>query len=471
MNNISCLNYPRPFRVEKCVAKLYVFFLTLRMISPLLFTQQLFHTGAKNFDFVLHVIGVMLILLRNKGKVYLGRDQESRLFKSFALLVLYLNVSSFFMATVMQYTYGSIGSDTAFDAFISMAVYYSQYVFMFFYNKEVFCILSKKELEDVLKYEMWFLLVLGYIQIIAYNFGGIVGLLYDRLDLFDVFADAKSLGKLTLTRAEGAASGGVIGILVLPYLLSGIINNEKHFSEIVQILLWLPVIFFTKSSTAYLLITLVLVGFVLICIQKTKVAIPRKTVYTLLVVCLTLCVCLLFGEVFTGLVPDFIGDEIQYLLTEKMTDMSNGSTVSRTVPFVTNFGAFKEYPILGVGNGCQGYFYIKYFPSWAKNVSSSDVMVFYRGAQERIVNGALFFPSILSGYGIVGTLLIAVYVIKSHKVFKSKADSLGRFKYFYLLSLLPIILYGFQGEFAGEYFIFFLLSIPYMRVCETTKDK
>lgn len=89
-------------------------------------------------------------------------------------------------------------------------------------------------------------------------------------------------------------------------------------------------------------------------------------------------------------------------------------------------------------------------------------MVFYERAGQGIANGAVFFPSVLSGYGIAGTLFLVIYLFKSHRLLKSKKGKLGMFVDFYWLALIPIFMNGFQGEFAGEYYIFFLLSIPYM---------
>ena len=54
-------------------------------------------------------------------------------------------------------------------------------------------------------------------------------------------------------------------------------------------------------------------------------------------------------------------EQIEYLLFEKATDSDNGSTVSRTVPLLVNWGAFMEHPIFGVGNGLQGYYYEKFY--------------------------------------------------------------------------------------------------------------
>ncbi len=444
---------------EKKIAKLYIFLLTLNMIGPLTFTQTFFHAAAAKTDFVLHVIGIYLILRRNHWNIRFTDSSESRLLKFFAGVVLLLNVSSLVMACVMQSSYGSIGSDTAFSAISGMIIYWFQYVFIFWYNKEIFSFLTKEEIVKVLQAEMWALLVLSYIQLAAMNIGA-VGSIYDKLDIFSVFVDKRIMTKVSLTGTEGASAGGIISILVMPFLLSCILNRKQHKKEIIQILLWIPPLYNTNSSTAYMTTAAVFVIFIFV--GGKRGIISRNALLILCGVAGVLLVIYLNGDTILSLMPEDMSEQIRYLLFEKATDHDNGSTVSRTIPLITNWGAFTEYPFLGVGNGCQGYFYRKYFPSWAMNVAGSDVMVFYERAGQGIANGAVFFPSVLSGYGIAGTLFLVIYLFKSHRLLKSKKGKLGMFVDFYWLALIPIFMNGFQGEFAGEYYIFFLLSIPYM---------
>ena len=433
-------------KLEKNIAKLYIILLSFRMISPFLFIQRVFHAGAGSIDFILHIIGILLILIRTKGVISFGRGMESKLLKSFFALVVYLNISSLIMALVMQMKDGNIGSDSAFDAISGMIVYFFQYAFIFYYNKEVFAMLTRKEIENSIQACIWCLFVIGYIQIAVMNLGGVFSVIYDRFDIFDIFVDSNKLGKLSLTGAEGASAGGIIGVFVIPYLLSGVITKEKSTSEIIQIILWLPILYFTNSSTGYLLSCSVIPAFLIMFFGLNKGIVARKRILVLLVLFLIVLMVILFWSSISTLLPEEFTEQINYLLLEKINDRDNGSTISRTVPIITNFGAFKEYPLFGVGNGCQGYFYVKYFPDWAFDNPGSDVLIFYKRAKETIVNGALFFPSLLSGYGIIGVFLIFLYFLKSNKVLKNKKDKLGRFNYFYWLAMIPIVLYGFQTK-------------------------
>ena len=131
------------------------------------------------------------------------------------------------------------------------------------------------------------------------------------------------------------------------------------------------------------------------------------------------------------------------------------------VPFITNWRAFLQHPILGVGNGLQGYYYIQFFPEWAQNVAGSDVGIFYRTAQSQIVNGGLFFPSLLSGYGIVGIVFIISFLRKLHLRAKKLCLYHAEFSDYFRIAVWAIIVCGLQSELAGNYFIWFVISLPF----------
>ena len=320
--------------------------------------------------------------------------------------------------------------------------------------------LSKEEILKILRRVCGFLLVLGYWQIAAMTMGGIFTTLHDTLDIFDVLYDAAKMPKLCLTGAEGAAAGTLISVFVLPVLYGSIIKGKNTKSSILQVLLWLPVIYFTESSTGYILFAVVTLVFLFLYFKNNA---RKKNVSLLLIaLCIVLIVILSFPQQFVSLLPDEISENVEYLLIEKISDKENGSTVSRTVPFVTNWGAFTEYPLFGVGNGLQGYFYVKYFPDWAYGVAGSDVTEFLEVSKTGISNGGVFFPSLLSGYGIVGITAIIIFIISLLRHAKKGKEQMGVFYFTFIISCFAILVTGFQGDFYGKYYLWFMLSLPLM---------
>lgn len=123
---------------------------------------------------------------------------------------------------------------------------------------------------------------------------------------------------------------------------------------------------------------------------------------------------------------------------------------------------------MGVGNGLQGYFYVKYFPTYAYNVAGSDVGVFLETSKNTISNGGCFFPSLLSGYGIIGCALIFAFVYKYSRFVKEKAKIMGQFYYQFIIAILCFFIAGFQGDFNGEYFTWFVICLPF--ICNSDMD-
>ena len=96
--------------------------------------------------------------------------------------------------------------------------------------------------------------------------------------------------------------------------------------------------------------------FVLLLVRSSENIQSNLKMILFIVIVLIAGVLILFE---IGLFGDEAIEQIEYLLLEKVTDTSNGSTTSRTVPLLVNWGAFTEFPIFGVGNGLQGYFSTK----------------------------------------------------------------------------------------------------------------
>ena len=444
---------------EIWIARLYLYLLPIRMIAPLIFLRNIIPGAAVYFDLVLHGLGLLLIFMRTRGRAILDTDPSSKLMQHFAFLIVYLNFSSIIMSVVIQYTRGNYAGESAFSGIVGMLLYFTQYAFMLFYNKHVFEMISKEELLTILRRVCWFLLILGYWQVMAMSFGGAFAAIHDAFDIFDVLYSAEEMPKLCLTGSEGASAGSIISIFVLPVLYGCILGGNKSALSFVQVLLWLVPLYFTRSSTAYILFAVVSIFFLFLWIKESAKKHPAALVLVVIFLLLIVLILILFE---VSVFSDEVVEQIQYLLMEKITDEKNGSTISRTVPLVVNWKTFLRYPIFGVGNGLQGYFYVEDFPKWAMNVPGSDVMEFYEISKYGISNGAVFFPSLLSGYGIVGVVMIIIFAVHLVMNAISGKKQMGSFYYTFLLAAVAILFTGFQGDIYGSYYIWFMLSLPLM---------
>lgn len=442
-------------KTECRIAELYLRLLPFRMISQFSGALSVLKGASLYFDFLLHILGLLLFVNTTKGRLVFGNGDSSIILKRFFQLIVFLNLSSVIMALVIQMIYGDYAGETAFSGITGMLVYFTQYAFIFLYNSRVFKLLSKEKIEKIISDTIWLLMVIGYIQIVVMTIGGSINTIYKGIDFLGVFPDVNRVQKLSLTTTEGAGAGTLISIFVTPYLFSAILFKNKIGKYVIQLILWVPIVVFTRSSTAYILFAFSLLIFT-IKLMKTHRG-SNAILFLVITMSFILLVLLLFPEILSTLFPD-----LYYMLFKKATDLSNSSTASRTVPFIMNWGAFTEAPIFGVGNGLQGYFYTKYFPSWGFNVAGSDILQYYDKAQTTIVNGGVFIPSLLSGYGVVGVTLIVLWVKKYLLFAKKNREELGIYYHMFVFAAISFIISGLQGEVCGTYYMWFMLSLPLM---------
>jgi hypothetical protein len=393
--------------IEKTIAKFYIFCLPLRMIAPLSWLNTFLHGAAVNFDFVIGAIGIMTYIFVNKGEFVFEEDKSSNLFGTFVKTVFLLNCSSLFMASAIQLIYGNYAGESAFSGIFGMVMYYFHYIFIIAYNRRVFHVLNQGEIIKILRIVCTLLLILGYYQMIVLIFGNPYRQIIETLDVFKILMPDSNMWKLSLTGSEGASAGTILAVLVLPFLMASFIKRKSKW-YIVQLLLWIPILMYMNSTSAYFMVIADIIAFAVICYQNaSKKYLLSYVIFVFFIALVVLLIC--DGE---SLLRRILPDDVSYLILDKLFDRSNGSTVSRTVPIITNWRIFIKYPILGCGNGLQGYFYTTYFPDWARNVAGSDVMMFYETATHTIVNGGIFFFGYLSGYGLVGIIAIVNMIKK-----------------------------------------------------------
>lgn len=435
-------------------AKLYLFLLPYRMFMPFEFLKDILGPLASYVDLIFNLIGLLLWLHHGLG-FNIGKENRST-FNLFRNIIFYLNFSSFLMAIYKQIMYGDCNGVSPFKGILAMEIFYFHYIFIMLYNIRVFQILNYEDVVRILKKTCKILLVLGYIQVAVMS--GIGGGIYDAVvGVIGGVNPSSQLPKLCLTGSEGAVAGSIMTIFVFPYLLARNIYGDKK--AIYELLLWMVPLYFTHSSTAFILFFLNIIVYVIIVLKDfvRNRARLRNLIITSLVVLAGMSVAK-----YIGLVNVDVLDEVNYLLFEKVSDEENGSTVSRSIPLFINWGAFTEEPVMGVGNGLQGYFYNKYFPTRAFYVEGSDVGNFYEVAQTGIVNGGIFWGGYLSGYGTIGIILAIVFVKNLIRLRKRRSKVMGLFNEFFIIAAPTFFLSGFQGELYATFYAWFIVSLPFM---------
>ena len=124
------------------------------------------------------------------------------------------------------------------------------------------------------------------------------------------------------------------------------------------------------------------------------------------------------------------------------------------------FELLKRYPIFGVGNGNQGFFYQELLPQWAYNTYTG--ISSYNRASTVLYDGGPFFIAFLSGYGIVGTIMLIGILVKGFRVMRDNWSAFGYLYYFYFVSIIALIINGLGATLNSRYDFWFVLSIPMM---------
>ena len=440
-------------RIEKRIAALYILLLPVRMLSPLTGLTAVFSACANYFDFILHALGFVLMLMTTRGKIYTTRTANM-----FVRIVILFEIISFGMALILSNSLGTLDGEDTFSAVLAPAIYYIHYLIMMFYNIYIFGMFTRDEISRLLEKLIAWNLVLGYIQILICNGVGIVADVYDALNFLGVFKPSSyitRISRIPLSGSEPASAGVLIGILIFPFLMSKIINRERAGRYFAQLLLWLPVIYFTKSSTCFILVFVDAIAFVILGLKNRSLGKGLLLILAPLIAGLLALVILSTTDFSSNPVLE----QIKYLLFEKSGDRTNESTVTRTIPTYINFKIFLEYPFTGVGNGNQGFFYSKFFPAWGRISSSTYNKI------TGVADGGVFIPSLFSGYGTVGVIAFAICTVNYIRETIAKRHELKSFYYMFLIAFAAFLFNSFQTDYFGNYITIFVLCIPFMTSC------
>ncbi len=252
-----------------------------------------------------------------------------------------------------------------------------------------------------------------------------------------------NFGKVALTAPEPAWTAGFSLVYLFPVSIFYFFF-KKNSSKInrISLLILLPILFLllllTYSTQVYASIFfslgIVLLFYVINGLKKKKYIGP----------------VLMLGIILSLIIIFFINGTIQRVFIDKIFSEANYSTAFRMTSVYNGFLVFLQQPIFGVGAGGNGYFYFN-------NIINTWMVRSFETRQQLLgINGVPSFaptiPYLLSNYGFVGcTLLFTPIIIKYRSKYKTLPIELK------LLSIIPLIIYGFMAifteSFIGNYYL------------------
>lgn len=449
------------------IFKLYIFLLPISMINLFASLKNVVPGPLANTSsFILHLMGSLLLL------IYIITSKKvimNSLYKYLTIFVFILNLDSILLAILLHEKLGVLHGEDTYIAISGMVLYYFHILTVIYYNYFMFKFIKPKEIINIFKKIVIYILIIGYMQILIINNFPLVSNIYNILNIFEVLRSSEWIhtqDRITLTGSEPAAAGNILGILVIPFILSQIIMGNEKKKNTLLILFYLPIIYFTRSSTSYLLISVGFLIFVIYFFKKFNV----KKLLVIVSISIIVAISLLYGinSVEKQGNESFMED-MSYLIIGKITDENNLSTAHRTSTVINDIKVFLKYPIFGIGNGNQGYYYNENLPSWA--FASPESMEIYNG-YHGIVNGGSFLPAFISGYGLLGTVLLIMFIIKCMTILKKNKAKLENFYYMYVIGGISFLTSACMStDIVGNYLALFIISIPFIYSKESKVNK
>ena len=433
--------------MERAIAKLFIIVLPLRMLSFLLPITSIFGMQAESLSSIILVLGLLCTLYKEMDTPRSYSDS----FLYYWKMIFVFAVISAIMSIYVVLNYGDYNGNSPFIATAKMILDFVQYGLVVVYCKRIYLVLNEDEIVRAIITSARIALIVGYLQI-----AHILQIPFLKI-VYQVLAEPFSWriypDQIALTFLEPSWAAIYIAGIVIPIHMAQVIIKQSLIS-IVELILWIPVTLMTKSTTTYLLVFVAL-GVAVIRMLYINEYKSTVKIFAISVVSLG---SIAISNIET--IGEILGFDMRYALLFKTTDLSNQSTASRMIPLIGNWEIFKKFPLCGCGNGLQGYFYGELIPSEYYRHLNLDKAVYalLKGYDSSIPNGQLFFPALLSGYGLIGVILFIKFIIISINNIKGNS---GILKEMYIIALLPLMIAGFKSEFVGIIYIWFVLAIPF----------
>lgn len=411
---------------------------------------------ARNNGFVLVSLGLLALLASKRSGAKLNELTSS--FLPFAIVG---SLSSIIMGFYLSQQFGALAGETPLSAIITGLMWLLFDVGIVFF---VSCCYERSTIHHIdVVMDVLVVVVLIICGIQALAMFGVPGFasLFELINIggwLSVFEEVDFL-RLVGVGSEPAAMAQTLGLFCLPYCYCRATHDgiSRYWFAFALLVLFA---FLTKATTVYVTVVLVLIGIAVLNIRRKQ---SKGAIAVIAVACAVLSVAFLVVLIAgISLVPADVESTFEAVLG-KISDGTNMSTAYRSSTVINDVEIFKEFPIFGVGDGNQGFFYAQNLPSWALTSGSLEVAAALSGSIG-VLNGGAFLPSIISGYGIVGAILFGAWIIVCVRMARSNRARMGHYYDMYFLAMLACVpiccmAISFQGAPVAVFLIFCLPAL------------
>lgn len=448
-------------------ATLFINFICFFLISFFSFTSPttLFTVFGREFQFSFY-ISIFAIPFFYLSYFFLYKKRSlDRTLRDISIVFLLLFISSIGMSFFYYQRYGGLFGTTPPQTVIEEAIKYAYDLSMLPYFIYMISLLNKKVIERTINIFILAWILFGLFQLVAFyiNSSGLWQI-YDAVDILKCIAGNSALLERIRNNygyfrfygisSEPAANAILIDAILLPYLVFQVIRKRRKISKAPYALMFLFVLLFgilTISSAVY--VGLLIDALYIIFVFFTSKSIKRTWKILFLLGVLGAFTIVISVEPLRNIFwKDFI---------QKIFGKSNYSTQYRYSTVWNDLCCFAQSPLFGVGDGLQGLFYAENISNtWMAYNSESQAAI---KGERGLLSGGAGIPSIISGFGIFGVVLIIWLIVGISKRGARKNVHFSAIKHFYLTGLFAtLVLLTVANGIHRNVGLILVLTLPYI---------
>lgn len=430
--------------LEKIVFFFYLILLPFEAFHPLGLNG--YGAIAKTPSFFFLAIGLLLAVCNQKGRIVLD---DKRYLRKLTLLISSVSLISIIMAFFLYYGVEPIAGFHTTDVIWSPIFYNFMVIAIIYYVFYMSEKVDKDFIDKVLKTIYVYTVVLGYIQLAAiFGNGACRALLYGLESLNLTYSPELCLThmKVVLMFSEPSYAEMLLCGLLMPFICGNIIVKSHKTLDVLKILFLMPLVFFNGSSSVLVgTVICIAVTLILSCLRGDISGKALLSIFSVFVILVLICIT-------NNPIKEIIVNQILI----KPFDNDNLSTIQRGSIIRNCIMIFLKYPILGVGNGVQGFFYEFHLrPEDYKSYEVINTLKYENG----VPGAGSWAGGWLSGYGIVGAIFLIVFIVSTFRAIKQYRGS--QYYYAYIIGGICFLVCGwFTASTTGGYLSLFILSIP-----------
>ena len=367
------------------------------------------------------IINAIIIIKSNDYKIL-----QDKVLRTIIFLYLYIIISQSIMTLILKKTSSELYNIGIYDVYYKKLIIYTYLIAILFYNV---IMLKKVDVKKLIKV-LWYVSLIGSIviilQILLLKINWFV-YVYDAINFVQILPSSQFL--LHMNRICGFCMEPSFYalfhvIVTIPIIYLYITKKEDKITIAISLFIFIVVIigaYYTQSSTVY-----VALGAMLLIMLICFIANLKK--YKFPIICsflVAIIIMLLFKPV----------QQSVYMLLYKVIDLTNWSTSFRYSIVYNDIKCFLKYPILGVGDGNQGFLYpLNIINTIFDKVGAIEVVAALNG-DLGIMDGGPMIPSIISGFGLVGSVIFTILMYKTIRLMCRT-----EYKYYYISCIITLLI-------------------------------